>query len=321
VNPLPSTTFAAESAQPVTGDSGAAPLYCASSGAGHSSCLPGTHDFDQFIGFMSNIAFNIDPRAVTELMPITGASWVSTIPALPNGNIWIPPGAALTLALSERLAVGINQGGYAVANFDRSPVASFFRNQLGVLENRNQFAGQHQGWLNLGGFGQYTLLQDVPAQSLLTAGLRWEAPCGSKDIFQGNGPAKLAPYFTAGKGFGDFHVLANAGFQFPTGSGGFGSFFYGCLHLDYGMFGWLYPLVEFNGVYHTTGTAVNLPTREGFIDLGNFESTGNLVTLAVGANAVLVRSKLEFGAVYTTPIATERNFTFNGFLAKMVIRF
>jgi hypothetical protein len=43
--------------------------------------------------------------------------------------------------------------------------------------------------------------------------------------------------------------------------------------------------------------------------------------LAVGANAVLVRDRLELGAVYSTPLATQRSFDFGGLLVKMVIRY
>src|SRR5262245_25377845 len=49
--------------------------------------LNGTHDFDRFIGFMSNPLQNIDPRAVTEIWPMFMSDWVSTIPALPSGDI------------------------------------------------------------------------------------------------------------------------------------------------------------------------------------------------------------------------------------------
>ena len=284
-------------------------------------CLDGTHEFDHFIGFMSNPLFNIDPRAVTELLPITGFTWFNTSPALPNGNVWLVPGAALTGALSERLALGINQGGYAVVNFDRSH-PGLFRDHLGRLENRIDFSGQREGWFNLGGFVQYTVVKDAADQFLVTTGLRWEAPIGSKAIFQGNGPAHLAPYVTAGKGFGDYHVLADLGYEFPTGSDGKGSdIFYGCVHFDRRMFGWLYPLVEFNWIYHTTTVDVDLPLREGFIDLGSFSATGNIVTLAAGADAVLIQSKLEVGAVYTTSIAAQRDFGFNGFLLRMVLRY
>lgn len=301
-------------------DNGATPLFPGQgSAATWTDRLAGNHNFDNFIGFMSNPLFNIDPRAVTELYPLTGASWTSTIPALPSGNIWIPPIAGLNVALSERLCLGVNQGGYAVTNFDGNR-PGLFRDRFGIIHDRRQFAGQHEGWLNLGGFVQYTVIEDVPSQFLLTSGLRWEAPMGSKAVFQGIGPAHLAPYVTVGKELGDFHVLANLGFDFPTGSG-HSTLFYGCVHLDRQMFGWLYPLVEFNWVQHTSHVDVDLPTRHGFVDLGNFTSTGNLVSLAVGANAVLIKNKLEFGGVYTTSIATQHDFNFNGFLVKMVLRY
>jgi hypothetical protein len=132
--------------------------------------------------------------------------------------------------------VGLNQGGYAVVNLD-STHPGLFRDHLGILRNRLQFTGQREGWLNLGGFAQYRLLPDEAAQFLLTAGMRWEAPSGSKAIFQGIGPVHLAPYVTAGKGFGDFHLLTTVGYQFPAGSGSDTNLFYGSAHLDLGV--WL----------------------------------------------------------------------------------
>jgi hypothetical protein len=60
-----------------------------------------------------------------------------------------------------------------------------------------------------------------------------------------------------------------------------------------------------------TGVDFGLPTRRGFIDFDNFEDTGNILTLAAGANAVLVPNRLEIGAVYTKPIATQRNIDAN----------
>jgi len=180
--------------------------------------LTGNHNFDQFINFMSNPVFSIDPRAVTELWPIFGSTWTSTIPALPSANIWIPGDVGIYVALSERLSVGVNQGGYMIADFSKGQAGQFL-DRFGRLQDRRQFEGQREGWLDLGGFGQYTLIQNPEDQFLVTAGLRWTAPIGSKAIFQGNGPANLAPYLTFGKGFGDIHVLATGGYQFPAGSG------------------------------------------------------------------------------------------------------
>jgi hypothetical protein len=282
------------------------------SGGSPESRFAGNRNFPNFIGFLSNPLQSIDPRAMTALYPIFGSSWIKNASPIPDGNFQLY-GPALTVALSERLAVGLNQGGYAVAHFNDNPNV-FFQNQ--------DLSGQHEGWLNLGGFVQYTLLQDVPNQFLLTGGLRLEVPSGSDAVFQGHGPVHLAPYLTGGKEFGDFHVLATTGYQFPAGSGrDTTNLFYANLHLDRRMFGWLYPLVEFNWIYHVTGVDFGLPTRRGFIDMGNFEATGNILTLAAGANAVLVQNRLEFGAVYTTPLATQRHFDFNGLLVKMVLRY
>src|SRR5262249_36491899 len=155
---------------------------------------------------------------------------------------------------------------------------------FGRLRQRREFGGEREGWLNLGGFAQYTLIENCQEQFLLTAGLRWEAPSGSQSVFQGRGPAHLAPYVTAGKEFGHFHVLGTAGYEFPVGSEDpTTNFFYVNLHLDRQMFGWLYPLVEFNFTYHTRSADIELPTRGGFIDFGNFSSSGNILTVAVGA--------------------------------------
>src|SRR5262245_56747265 len=162
-------------------------------------------NFSNFIGFLSNPLQNIDPRSLTQIWPIFGSAWVNPIPVLPSGNLQVY-GAGLNVALSDRLSFGLNQGGYAMADFNGNQ-PGLFRGRIGLLRSRRGFAGQRDGWLNLGGFAQYTLIPDVPNQFLLTAGLRLELPSGSSAVFQGFGPVHLAPYLTFGKEFGKFHVL------------------------------------------------------------------------------------------------------------------
>jgi hypothetical protein len=295
------------------GDAGTAPPYVMADGpppGGPGGGVSGNRNFPNFIGFLSNPLQNIDPRAVTEIYPIFASAWVSPAGPLPSSDFQIyAPG--LTLALSERLAVGLNQGGYAAIHISRND-----------LERGPAFGGERKGFLNLGGFAQYTLIEDVPEQFLLTAGLRLEAPAGSTEVFQGHGPVHLAPYLTAGKELGCYHVLATSGYEFPAGSGDdVTRYFYANLHLDRQLFGWFYPLVEFNWTYHTTSVDLNRLTRRGFFDLNNFEASGNILTLAAGANAVLVRERLEIGAVYSTPLATQRDFDLNALLVRIVLRF
>jgi hypothetical protein len=109
---------------------------------GLRSGLSGNHNFPNFIGFISNPLQNIDPRAVTEFWPMFGSAWTSTIPALPRADIQLY-GAGLYLALSERLCLGLNQGGYAVANVsgDRP---GLFVDRNGRLRDRREFAGDRE---------------------------------------------------------------------------------------------------------------------------------------------------------------------------------
>jgi hypothetical protein len=288
-----------------------------------SDRLSGNHNFVNFINWVSNPLQNIDPRAVTAIYPLFGNAWVSNAAPIPNADVQLY-GAAITIALSERFSMGLNQGGFAVASFSRNPIQ---RERLIALDPLGRFRDvevghAREGWLNIGGFFQYTLVEDVKEQFLLTAGVRWEAPCGAHEMFQGHGPAELSPYLTAGKEFGKVHVLATAGYQFPAGPGSDNvKLFYGNLHIDRQVCGWLYPLVELNGSHNETSRSFGINTRRGFIDFGNFESEGNLLTLAVGANAVIIPERLEIGAVFTTIIASQQNFDANGLLVKMTLRY
>ena len=315
---MPLATISDSAAQ-TDSDYGLATGAALADGAGNSA--RGTRGFSNFIGWMGNPVQNIDPRALTEMYPIFESVWTNGPGFLPAANAQVY-GAGLTIALSDRFAAGLNQGGYADVHLSKKDFP-----RLAALDPTGRFAsveigGDRIGWLNLGGFFQYTLIADVENQFLLTGGLRWLAPCGSHDIFQGHGPAELAPYITIGKGCGCWHLLGVFGYQFPAGPGNDNTnIFYLNAHLDRQCFGWLYPLVEVNWTYHATSVGIDLPIRRGIFDLDNFEATGNIVTLAIGANAVLVRDKLEFGAVYSLPLGTQRDFNFNGLLVRMNLRF
>jgi hypothetical protein len=261
--------------------------------------LKGDKSFPNFIGFVSNPSVAVDPRSLSQLYPIYGYTSMSAIRPFPSGEI-NAAGPGLNLALTERLNVGLTKGAYVWTDFGKT----------------------RAGWLDLGGYVQYTVIRDVPHQFLATAGLLWTAPSGSSAVFQGSPPVYLAPYLTFGKEFGEFHVLATTGYNFPAGSGTVTTQqFYGNVHLDRRCFGWLYPLVEFNWSAHTTNVNLDLPNRHDFFDLDNFSASGNIVTVAPGINAVIIPDKLEIGAVYQTPIASQNNVHFNSFLVKMVIRF
>ena len=132
-------------------------------------------NFSNFIGFLSNPLQNIDPRSLTH-RPIFHRPDANTIPAAQRQHAGVRGGP-------ERgphgpPVLGLNQGGYATADLSTNR-PGLFRDRFGILHDRRDFGGEGEGWLNLGGFIQYTLIQDVPNQFLLTAGLRLEVPSGS----------------------------------------------------------------------------------------------------------------------------------------------
>ena len=261
--------------------------------------LTGDKAFPNFIGFVSNPSLAIDPRSLTQMYPVYDHVSMSAIRPFPSGTI-DAAGPGLNIALTERLNFGITKGAYVWTDFRKT----------------------REGWLDLGGYVQYTVIRDVQNQFLATAGLGWTAPSGASALFQGSPPAYLNPYVTFGKEFGEFHVLSTTGFNFPAGSGtATTQLFYGNVHLDRRCFGWLYPLVEFNWGVHTTNVNLDLPFRHDFFDLDSFTANGNIITVAPGLNAVLIKDKLEVGAVYQTPMASQNNVHFNAFLVKVLLRY
>jgi hypothetical protein len=111
-----------------------------------------TRKFPNFIGWMSNPLFNIDPRSLTQIVPIFGNSCISENRALPDLNMQIY-GPAISIALMDRCSVGMNQGGYAVAHIDRNDPTGSRVERLGLMRGEAS-GGTHEGFLNLGGFAQ-----------------------------------------------------------------------------------------------------------------------------------------------------------------------
>jgi hypothetical protein len=261
--------------------------------------LTSDRGFPNFIGWISNPTRNIDPRSLTELYPIFAYAWTDPFLVVPRGQV-SAYGAGLSLALTERLSVGLTDGSPLWAHFIR----------------------QRTGWANLGGFGQYTLIRDTDDQFLLTLGLSWEAPSGSKEVFQGSPPAYLAPYLTLGKEFGNFHFLATTGYNFAAEHATVSTnTYFANFHFDYRVAGWFYPLVEFNGSWSNKTFDFRPDFFPGLIEIDRFDGTGGIFAVSPGFNAVLVQDRLEVGAVYSTPIWSRHDFNFNSMLVKMIIRF
>jgi hypothetical protein len=80
-------------------------------------------------------------------------------------------------------------------------------------------------------------------------------------------------------------------------------------------------LVEFNWAVGTADFVLDEPFIPHLFGFDEFSANGNIVTVAPGFNAVLIPDKLELGACYQTPIASQHHTHFNSLFVKMVLRF
>lgn len=67
---------------------------------------------------MSNPLQNIDPRSLTQVVPLFTSAWIRNSGALPDldGQSY---GPQFSLAITDRFSVGLNQGGLAFVHIDR----------------------------------------------------------------------------------------------------------------------------------------------------------------------------------------------------------
>jgi len=91
--------------------------------------LASNRNFPNFIGFLSNPLQNIDPRSLTQVVRSSAAPGYPPPPPSPDLDAQIY-GPAISLALTDRLSVGLNQGGYAVAHIDRNDRRGPIRDRL-----------------------------------------------------------------------------------------------------------------------------------------------------------------------------------------------
>src|SRR4051812_46738081 len=74
------------------------------------------HRFPNFIGFLSDPTHSIDPRSLNQIWPVFLGNRVSPAAPFPAGDLQVY-GAGFNLALSDRLSIVANQGGYATSHF------------------------------------------------------------------------------------------------------------------------------------------------------------------------------------------------------------
>lgn len=254
--------------------------------------------FDDFISPMTNPVFFEDPRQLSEARAIYANH------KLPDGL-----GRAQIYALQLRARITENLSVIAVKD-------GFADTNSPILQD---------GWMDLCAGLKYSLYRDASAGRLLSAGVTFEAPSGSRRTLQGNGDGVFNFFLSGGTRVGtQSHWLSTVGLAQAIDENAENSFWFWSNHFDYRISGTrVYAFTEFNWFhYNNNATAFPLSIEGG--DLFNLGAPGirgnDIVTNAYGLK-YKPRSNIETGIAFEFPLTQRRGVLDNRITADFIIRY
>jgi hypothetical protein len=138
------------------------------------------------------------------------------------------------VALTDRLAFIATKDGYLW----NSP-------QLDLLEDDH-------GWLNIAGGFKYLLIRDDRYDFYLSPAIRYEAPSGAADVYQGEGDGLIIPSVSAAwSPLENLHLIAGVGGQVPLDSTFQSSSVFYHVYADYQIHPRFTPFVQLSGMSWT----------------------------------------------------------------------
>ncbi len=235
---------------------------------------------DQMISPVSHPVTFEDPRHSTELRPIFAYHEIDEDFVTGGGDVQVYALQA-RLKLSDDFSLIATKDGYVVLD----PKAVVPRDV---------------GFADVGLGGKYSVYKSDNA--ILTTGLRYEAPVGDENLFQGLGDGAINPFFSAGYVLGDVNLMGGTGLRQALDDSD-SSFWDLDLHADIKL-GSFYPLIEFNLIHPYQG-GDRLPIADEGEDFFNFGASGaagkNIVTMAAGAR-YRINESVDVGAAYQFPL-------------------
>lgn len=243
-----------------------------------------------------------DPVIRSEVRPVFALHNIDS-GFITGGGEAYAAGVQVRYAVTDRLAVFLNQGGY--------------------IEVKPELGNTLGGWADLGFGVKYALIDDEANQFILTPGIGFIIPTGDEEIFHGRGNGEWNFFISAAKGFGDLHFTGNAGFRLPNDGDTQSSVFHYSLQADYFFCNWFIPFVFANG-WTVVDNGNNLPlTTEGY-DFFNFGSSGSdgVTQATVGAGLRFrVMKNVDLGIAYEKAVVEPVGLFDDRFTFDVSIRF
>ncbi len=238
----------------------------------------------------------------TEIRPVAGFQRIDDDFITQGGDLQIY-GIQLRYAVTDRLALIGTKGGYMEVQPEVGP-------DLG-------------GWANVSVGAKYALIDDKDNAFILTPGLTYDIPLGEEEIFNGTGDGIFNAFVSTQKGFGDFHIQANAGLLIPVDDEANSTILHYHLQADYYVCRLFIPFVVAHG-YSVVSEGNAIPLGSEGYDIVNFGSSraDSVTQVVVGAG---FRSRLtdsvDFGFAYEKAVATPEGLLDDRFTVDFSIRF
>jgi hypothetical protein len=270
------------------------------------------HLFDGFISPVTNPFLFEDPRSLTEARPLFIFQKVPSGQRDFHGGNIVFFGAQGRLALTDRWSIVLSKfGGQAVNTNAPSP----FHDATGFAEI----------WLG----PKWTFYRGEETGTLAAAGLQFQIPVGSRDIFQHTGTLSLVPYVSFAQNFcrdfslGSFNFMANTGFSFSTNKERSDYYWLSAhLDLDAGNVHRFYPLFELNWFINTmngTSTTIGAEGRD-LLNFGGQPKGSGLLTGAFGGRVKITESA-QLGAAFEFPFWGRKDLFSYRFTLDFILRY
>ncbi|MFN2426451.1 MAG: hypothetical protein ABR587_08400 [Candidatus Binatia bacterium] len=258
----------------------------------------GEAGFTHYVSPVSNPLFNETPLITTEIRPMWIHQEIPDAFASSGGDIDVLA-VQIRVAITDRLGFIATKDGWADVDFDD------------LLESEG-------GAVNLAFGFKYAVLADAATNSILTVGIKYEAPTGGIKTqingvpssglrLQGQGDGLLDIFVAGARSFGPLGLEANLGTQVAMDMGADMSFLHYAFHVDYDVMGRVFPLLELNGY-----TPINDGGRSALgangMDLVNMGASNadTVVTFAPGVRARVINN-VDFGFSYELPLTDEKD--------------
>jgi hypothetical protein len=257
---------------------------------------------DQSVTPVSDPILFEDAIIRTEIRPAFGYQRIGNDFPGHGGNLEVY-GVQLRYAITDRLAVMINKGGYDDVHPNLGP--------------------ELHGWANFAGGVKYALIDDKADAFILTPGVQLEVPTGESEIYQGKGSGIWNIFVSSEKGFGNFHLLANVGFLIPNDTNADSTMLHYHAQADYYVCRFFKPFVVVNG--YTVLKAGNfIPLNsEGYdlVDFGSSLADGTTQVTVGGGFRCGITKNTDFGMAYEKSVSSVKGLLDDRFTFDFSIRF